>query len=445
MNQKQILAVLNLIGCKHTNNFASKLQNVYSFIKSIQADITIAEILKFDAAINDSGEVLDIDKLRKEYISFKVGRINSDNAEIKKLNKEICSISCTITNLSNQLWKRRKNKDNSELQSSLNAEQSKVQALRNKVETIVNVETERIKSKEYSAEAMRTELNFFTGALISVCTIAGNYRFFVPMDNKFYYEVCDLLKLPYTVKGAENLDVKESIVIETAIFGNLDKAIKFVSKDDLRPAMTGVCVAIENNTAQIVSTDAHRMYYSPLYECSKKEKTQFIIPTDKAKEISKIQFNDSIVEIQVLSENKIIIAGKTIDLIDARFPDYKVVIPEYNTFMEFEKKPFIENVKAVMPFANKVTNQVTFHLNGSISLFSQDVDFGFESAREIPYVSKTFADTDIAFNGKFLVDAISIFKDKNVKMYSEGKSTRAAIFSNGIDNVLVMPLMIGNY
>ena len=62
----------------------------------------------------------------------------------------------------------------------------------------------------------------------------------------------------------------------------------------------------------------------------------------------------------------------------------------------------------------------------------------------MPYLTKNFVDTDIAFNGKFLLDAMGIFKDKTIKMYSEGQSRKATIFSNGTDKVLLMPYLINS-
>ena len=97
-----------------------------------------------------------------------------------------------------------------------------------------------------------------------------------------------------------------------------------------------------------------------------------------------------------------------------------------------------------MPYANKITAQVNFHLNGNIAMSSCDVDFSFESNSEMPYISKNFVDTDIAFNGKFLVDSLGIFKDKTVKMFSDGIPTKAAIFTNDTDTVLLMPLMMNS-
>lgn len=272
---------------------------------------------------------------------------------------------------------------------------------------------------------------------------AGSYKFALPLHNDFYYYFLNLIGAA-DIKPVAEIDIVDSITIDSAVFKNMNKAIKFVSKDNLRPAMTCVCLAMDKYKVEVVATDCHRLYQSPIFECSQDAKLNLLISPKDAKELAKMKFADTITEINILKNNQIEIAGKIIDVLDAKFPDYKVVIPEYDTYMEFNKEQFVSNVKQVIPFANKVTSQVTFHLNGSIALNAQDVDFSFESNKEMPYLTKNFVDTDIAFNGKFLLDAMDIFKDKTVKMYSEGQSRKAAIFSNGTDKVLVMPLMINN-
>jgi DNA polymerase-3 subunit beta len=162
------------------------------------------------------------------------------------------------------------------------------------------------------------------------------------------------------------------------------------------------------------------------------------------KGLSKLKLkNDEPLAIEVF-EKTATFNGFEVSLFDGNFPQYEVVIPNYTQAMEFDREQLIKNVKKVMPYANKSTSQVTFHLNGCISMRSEDIDFGFECDAEMPYISKEFPDTDIAFNGKFLNECLGSFKDKTVKMYSDGISTKAALFTNDKDTLLLMPLMINS-
>lgn len=66
--------------------------------------------------------------------------------------------------------------------------------------------------------------------------------------------------------------------------------------------------------------------------------------------------------------------------IDARFPDYKVVIPEGDGLVHLEstKEFLLKELKNAGKFANRSTSQVTVGMNGKLSFASQDVDFNFE-------------------------------------------------------------------
>lgn len=270
----------------------------------------------------------------------------------------------------------------------------------------------------------------------------GKYCFPFPMNNSLYNVFLGLsgVCVQETKKDAV---IVNTIAIDSSILKAFGTAVKFISKDDLRPAMQHVLIDCENYRIEVVSTDAHKLFRSEGKECSQKERVKLLVSEKTAKAISKMKPVNDETEIHILEGDKIMIEGQTFDLFtDANFPDYRVVVPEYENYMEFEKDSFIKNVKQVLPYANKSTGQVNFHLNGSIGLHTEDIDFGFESDRDMPYVSKNFADTDIAFNGDFLVTSLSIFKDKTVKMYHNSKSTHAGIFTNDKDMVLLMPLML---
>src|ERR1044072_1881551 len=72
-------------------------------------------------------------------------------------------------------------------------------------------------------------------------------------------------------------------------------------------------------------------------------------------------------------------------LIDARFPDYKVVIPTDNPYkLSLDKLDFQGALKRISVFSNKSTNQVVLNIQGSgLQLTAQDVDFSFEGSERM--------------------------------------------------------------
>ena len=95
-------------------------------------------------------------------------------------------------------------------------------------------------------------------------------------------------------------------------------------------------------------------------------------------------------------------------LIDARFPDYKVVIPVDNPYkLTVNKSDFQNALRRVSVFSNKSTNQVALSISGSeLQLAAQDVDFSFEGNERMA-CQYDGEDLQIAFNAKFLIEMLN--------------------------------------
>jgi hypothetical protein len=176
-------------------------------------------------------------------------------------------------------------------------------------------------------------------------------------------------------KGNINIQPLEQKVkpVEKSDKGSIASISKNTSKDDLRPAMTGVYLDAENKA--MVATDAHKLVW---------------IDTPNIKE-SKI------------------INPKTGATIDAKFPDYKVVIPEDNPI----------KVKGLS--IGDLLNQT----NGI------DRANKFISGKELVAVIK-IGDTNYAFDPKLLNDVLTTFAEHGAKKidFDLSKPTRAMIFSS---------------
>lgn len=447
MKNTEIMQVLNLTKNKQTTNYCSKLANLFEFIKLLKDTIIEAEIVDTDLTINQYGKLVDIKTVEKEYKESLLNHYRYNDKQITGITAKECELRCQRNKVADLLWKKRKNKDNSALESEKESIDNELQELDNKKEALISIEKNRLQSIVTDIVDMRKELNLFTGNKMMIETKEGIYSFYLPVDNAFYYAVCRMLNVEFTVKDVIKKEAKHKFITYPYLLDKIKKAAGFTSNDDLRPAMTCICLDFSKDGLQVVSTDAHRMYYSKMVSFDgSKDDLQILIAPESIKPLSKLKLkDDEPLTITVYNDNTASFNDFEVNLLDARFPQYRVVIPEYKKAMQFDRAKLISNVKKVMPYANKVTRQVNLHLNGSIALNACDVDFSFECNADMPYITKDFPDTDIAFNGSFLVDALGIFKEKTVKMLTDGSSTKAGIFTNDIDTVLLMPLMINNY
>ena len=137
-------------------------------------------------------------------------------------------------------------------------------------------------------------------------------------------------------------------------------------------------------------------------------------------------------------------------LIDARFPDYKVVIPTDNPYkLTVNKNDFQNALRRVSVFSNKSTNQVALNISGSeLQLAAQDVDFSFEGNERMA-CQYDGEDLQIAFNAKFLIEMLNA-ADTDEVIIELSTPTKAGIIKptekeeNEELLMLVMPLMLNN-
>ncbi|QEC67822.1 DNA polymerase III subunit beta [Panacibacter ginsenosidivorans] len=240
----------------------------------------------------------------------------------------------------------------------------------------------------------------------------------------------------------------------TALLSAVNNTLFAVSNDDLRPAMTGVFFELSKDAAQFVATDAHRLvrYKRTDVKCPKNE--SFIVPKKPLNLLRNVlPDNEDELNISYNSNHLFVTHGSTqliCRLIDARFPDYKVVIPTDNPYrLVVNKNDFQNALRRVSVFSNKSTNQVVLSISGSeLQLAAQDVDFSFEG-NERMNCQYDGEDLQIAFNAKFLIEMLNAADTDEIKI-ELSTPTKAGIIKpteQGVGEdllMLVMPLMLNN-
>src|SRR5690606_17995794 len=94
-------------------------------------------------------------------------------------------------------------------------------------------------------------------------------------------------------------------------------------------------------------------------------------------------------------------------LIDARFPDYKAVIPVDNPFLlTINRADFLSALKRVSIFSSKSTSQIALEITGnSLVISAQDIDFSNEG-HETLSCQYQGEDIKIAFNARLLIEML---------------------------------------
>lgn len=247
-------------------------------------------------------------------------------------------------------------------------------------------------------------------------------------------------------------DTTSFTMTSSALISGINKTLFATSTDDLRPAMTGVFFELDTEGIQFVATDAHRLVKYKRNDVSCPKEDSFIVPR-KPLTLLKSALPDNEDEITLnYNENHLFVTHGNLQmscrLIDARFPDYKVVIPQGNPYrLTVNRMDFMGALRRVSIFSNKSTYQVALNITGSeLQLSSQDVDFSFEG-NERMQCQYNGEDLMIAFNARFVIEMLGATNSEEV--YMELSTPTKAGLIKPMDQkeseellMLVMPLMI---
>ena len=249
-------------------------------------------------------------------------------------------------------------------------------------------------------------------------------------------------------------DANNFTMTSSALVTAINKTIFAVSNDDLRPAMTGVYFELDKKGMSFVATDAHRLVKYTRTDVKCPQKDAFIVPKKPLNLLKgALPDNDDELTVSYNSNHLFVKHGGTelvCRLIDARFPDYKVVIPVDNPYkMNVSRGDFQNALRRVSVFSNKSTNQVALTISGNeLQLASQDVDFSFEGNERMA-CTYDGEDLQIAFNAKFLIEMLNGAETPDVNMELSTPTKAGIIKPSGQEEneellMLVMPLMLNN-
>jgi len=247
-------------------------------------------------------------------------------------------------------------------------------------------------------------------------------------------------------------DTTSFTMTSSALVTAINKTLFATSNDDLRPAMTGVFFELDEKGLQFVATDAHRLVRYRRTDAKAAKTDSFIVPRKPLNLLkSAIPDNEDEITLSYNSNHLFVKHGTTqmsCRLIDARFPDYKVVIPQDNPYrLTVNRSDFQSALRRVGVFSNKSTNQVALSISGSeLQLAAQDVDFSFEGTERMKcqYDGENLT---IAFNAKFLIEMLNAADSDEIKM-ELSTPTKAGIIKETEQEdeeellMLVMPLML---
>lgn len=171
------------------------------------------------------------------------------------------------------------------------------------------------------------------------------------------------------------LPKKNSIVMDDTTISWLHRALLTVSDDDVRPAMTKVCLDITGDSMTMASTDAQSMF-THSFPIPSKATDQLLISHKIAKalegfESAEVYWNSK--HIGFHSEYITVIATRQED----KYPNYRAVIPDYTANLTLDRKDLVDALQrcCLSSSANKFTCVFLKEQEEVIRFVSDDPDY----------------------------------------------------------------------
>ncbi len=246
-----------------------------------------------------------------------------------------------------------------------------------------------------------------------------------------------------------------AVNISSDVLGRaINNTIFATSNDELRPAMTGVFVKLDETNTTFVATDSHRLIRYRRVDVVADMAHNMIIPR-KALTLLKATLPTELTNVNLefntsnafFNFNNVKMICR---LIDERFPDYENVIPLDNENAIIVKKDeLLSSLKRISIYANKTTHQVRLKVTGSeLMVSAEDLDFSNEASERLA-CEHDGEDIEIGFNAKFLVEMLGNIDSDEITLKLSEANKAGLITPNDKDDeedilMLVMPVMLNN-
>ncbi|MCQ1531684.1 DNA polymerase III subunit beta [Lutispora saccharofermentans] len=190
----------------------------------------------------------------------------------------------------------------------------------------------------------------------------------------------------------------------------IKQTIVAVSNDEIRPILTGVLLEIAGDQVTMVALDGFRMAVK-VTSALNDENFKAVIPGKTLIEIGKI-LDESEEPVSIfLSKNQVLFqTGDTTvisRLLEGEFINYKQLLPtEYKTKIALKTEHLLDACERAALFARDSNNSIKFEVYDDIMNIKSNSDNG--DVHEEVKISKNGEDIEIAFNPKYLIDALRV-------------------------------------
>jgi len=242
-----------------------------------------------------------------------------------------------------------------------------------------------------------------------------------------------------------------------ALRQGISQVVFAAATEESRPVLTGIDAEFDGDLLTLAAADGFRLavYKLPL-ATPVSQKTEVIIPARTLAELNRLAADqEEAIDITVNpNKSQALFRLKNIELVSqlvqGTFPQYTQLIPQsYNTRAVVDVAGFLRATKTASIFARDGSGIVRLVVApggevkpGKVTISARSEEIG-DDVGEIDAIVEG-EEAKIAFNGKYLVDVLSVLHEAQVALETTNPSSPGVIRPVGVDNYIhvVMPMFV---
>ena len=238
----------------------------------------------------------------------------------------------------------------------------------------------------------------------------------------------------------------------------ITKVVIAVATEESRPVLTGVDAIFEGDILTLAAADGFRLAVCKLpLAAPVSEKIEVIIPGRTLNEVNRLIADyEEVVDITVNpNKSQVLFRMKNTELVSqlvqGTFPQYNQLIPQsFNTRVVVDVAEFLRATRTASIFARDGSGIVRLVATpgngelttGKITISARSEELG-EDVGELD-ATVIGEEAKIAFNGRYLIDVLSVIREKQVILETTNPSSPGVIRPVDVDNYthVVMPMFV---
>ena len=246
-------------------------------------------------------------------------------------------------------------------------------------------------------------------------------------------------------------DDKKVTLSQETVKGMMRKTSFAVSTDESRYVLNGIYISLKDHKMTMVATDGRRLaLVDEEVDISEKSSGEFIVPAKAVTELNRLLQEKGEVEIK-FGENQASFALKDekdlsllliTKLIEGNYPNYRQVIPgEAKERVPLNREEMVQALRRAEIMTSEKANSVKLSFGkNNLAIPTNSPEVG--EARETLAVNYKGKEMAIAFNPRYLIDALNALSEDEVFFELIDELSPGVIKINGPFRYVVMPMRL---